>query len=114
MQLLDGLSQLSVEEQTRALECFERVVHRILSGDRRYLSSEEIAEGKMVDAMCEEILAELARRPGYRDHHAPMRTRITPRLEVVRGGKLERRSSTPIDIGKARAAKKPTKGPATL
>lgn len=100
---LDTLSQLGKEEQEFVLQTFTAVIEKILSGEKRFFTSDDIAQKEMEDELYKDIIAAMGDAAASKDIGGK-------RLEVLRGGKaiVNRQKSDKrlIDFDKAKRSKK--------
>ena len=79
---LDTLAQLGRDEQEFVLRAFSGVIDKIVSGEKRFFTSDDIAQKEMEDELYKEIIAAMGDAAESKDL-------VGKRLEVLRGGKRE-------------------------
>lgn len=114
--LLDSLSRLNGEEQAIVIKVFGAVIDRIVQGERRLVSADDLEQKALVESLCNDILSGFeggafeGTSAVSNDPASSAHTVRAPRLAIVDGGK-EKRDAAPIDFVKARAARKTLKNP---
>lgn len=113
IKLLDKLSRLSATEQKLALSLFQKVIERVLSGELRVASQRDQFMKELEDTLYSDILHSMKEASGDTPNSTPSSQR---KLEILDGGKpnekshakkfSEKKCSEPIDLKKARDARK--------
>lgn len=96
---LDAVSELGLLEQEILLKYFTEVTLRVASGDRRYFTADDAARKSFEDQLYNEIVTAM-------DDAAQVDNLTGKRLEVLEGGRKERRRSALVDLASRRKALK--------
>lgn len=98
IKLLDGLSRLGSLEKDVVLDKFSAIIDQFVTGEDRFFTAEDIEKQEFEDNLYKEILSAMktAARAGEEGDK---------RLEVLDGGKAKSKRA-PLDLAKARLAKK--------
>lgn len=109
--LLDGLAQLSDSERKRIIPILSRVVAKVLKGEKRLVSAEDLEMRDFEESLFQGIMASI----GQSANEDVVPSNAEKRLEVVPGGKPLKGSVIPkqptekrsiIDLAKAREVRR--------
>ncbi len=99
-ELLDALTELNKSEQGVVLKLFKRVVERVLAGNDRLMTAEDIELKNFEEGLYADIVNSL--------RHAAHAGGSSKSFEVVQGGKIRKarsKENKPLDFEAARRAK---------
>lgn len=96
---LDSLSNLGLMEQELVLKRFTKIIDRILSGDNRLLTEEDIAQKEIENEIYSDII-------GAMNEAVKIEKLSGKRLEVLDGGKKNLNKNVLIDLSQAKKGRK--------